>query len=217
MEQRMKFQFSYRKIDKKEKQALRELVDKELSTLEEILGSLDSEATQLEGAIERHGNKELYRARLKLHLPGKTLAALEESHESNAVIREVFAEIRRQVKRFKHLSKNDYLWKRPRRRAELRNLLKEQAAKGGDRPAQGVHRPDSAPPARALQLYPPGAGLPPGPRRPCALRCRRGRDSRCHHRSRLRGIRSATRAAGGLSLAQQAGARVDPASESSIS
>ena len=130
----MKFQFSYRKIDKKEKQALRELVGKELSALEEILGSLDSEAAQLEGAIERHGNKKLYRARLKLHLPGRSLAALEESHDSNTVIREVFAEMRRQVERFKHLSKNDYLWKRPRRRAELRNLLKEQASGGqGDR------------------------------------------------------------------------------------
>lgn len=124
----MNFQFSYRKIDKNEKKALRELVEKELETLREILGSLDSDATRLEGAIEKHGNKELYRARLKLHLPGKTLAALEESHESSVVIREVFAELRRQVERFKHLAKNDYLWKRPRRRAELRALLKEKAA-----------------------------------------------------------------------------------------
>jgi len=124
----MKFRFSYRKIDKAEKKALQELVQEQQRNLQEMLGSLDSEAVGLEGRLEKHPQKRLYRARLKLHLPGRTLAALEESDGAGTVLHAVFAELRRQLERQKHLMKNDHLWKRPRRRAELRNRFKETAS-----------------------------------------------------------------------------------------
>jgi len=123
----MKFRFSYKKIDKAEKKALQELVQEQQRNLQEMLGSLDSEAVGLEGRLEKHPQKTLYRARLKLHLPGRTLAALEESDSAGTALHAVFAELRRQLERQKHLMKNDHLWKRPRRRAELRNRLKEAA------------------------------------------------------------------------------------------
>ncbi len=119
----MNIRFSYRKIDKNEKKQLRETIREASSALEEMLGSFNNDATELEGAVERHGNHTLYRARLKLHLPGRTLVALEEADDGNTVIRQAFAELRRQAERFKHLARNDYLWKRPKRRAELRNKL----------------------------------------------------------------------------------------------
>ncbi|WP_456403878.1 HPF/RaiA family ribosome-associated protein [Thiolapillus sp.] len=122
-ERRMNIRFSYRKIDKNEKKTLRETVGEAAAALEEILGSFDTDATELEGLVERHSNRTLYRARLKLHLPGKTLVALEEADAGNAAIQQAFSELRRQVERFKHLTTNDYLWKRPRRRVELRSKL----------------------------------------------------------------------------------------------
>lgn len=126
----MKIQFSYRKIDKEEKKSVRELLEEGRKSLEELLGDPDSEAIVLEGALEKHRNRSLYRARLSLHLPGRTLTAEEEAHDCASVVREVLAELRRQLKRFKHLSRNDHLWKRPRRRAKLRALLKGTAAEG---------------------------------------------------------------------------------------
>ncbi|WP_456413790.1 HPF/RaiA family ribosome-associated protein [Thiolapillus sp.] len=122
-EHRMDIRFSYRKIDKNEKKILRETVGEAAAALQGILGGFDTDVTELEGVVERHANRALYRARLKLHLPGKTLVALEEAGDGNAAIRQAFSELRRQVERFKHLAKNDYLWKRPRRRAELRSKL----------------------------------------------------------------------------------------------
>ncbi|WP_457668746.1 hypothetical protein [Thiolapillus sp.] len=119
----MNIRFSYRKIDKNEKKLLQEGVREASAALQEILGSFDSDSVRLEGAVERHGNKALYRTRLKLLLPGKTLVALEEADDGVVVIRQAFAELRRQVDRFKHLVRNDHLWKRPRRRARLRSLL----------------------------------------------------------------------------------------------
>ena len=126
----MNHQFSYRKIDKQQKKALRELVRDEVAALENHLGSFDSDAVRLEGAIEKHGRKELYRVRLRLHLPGKSLAALEEADNAPGAIREAFAELRHQVDKFKHLARNDHLWKRPRRRAELREMLKGAGVPG---------------------------------------------------------------------------------------
>ncbi len=128
----MKFRFSYKKIDKAEKKALQELVQEQQRNLQEMLGSLDSEAVGLEGRLEKHPRKTLYRARLKLHLPGRTLAALEESDSAGTTLHAVFAELRRQLERQKHLMKNDHLWKRPRRRAELRNRLKEAPPDGAE-------------------------------------------------------------------------------------
>ncbi len=123
----MNIRFSYRRIDDNEKKQLKETVNKDSNGIREVLGKFDSDAVRLEGAVEKHGSKALYRARLKLHLPGKTLVALEEADNGNAAIRQAFAELRRQVKRFKHLAKNDYLWKRPKRRVELRSQLSGSA------------------------------------------------------------------------------------------
>ncbi len=130
----MNIRFSYRRIDNNEKKLLKNTVKESSDSLREVLGSFDGDAVRLEGAVERHGNKSLYRARLKLHLPGKTLVALEEADDGNAVVRQAFAELRRQVERFKHLARNDHLWKRPRRRAQLRNQL--SGSTGSDREQQ---------------------------------------------------------------------------------
>ncbi len=121
----MKIRFSYRKIDKNEKKQLKELVARGEESLEPLLSNYDPEAVVLDGAIEKHAKRQLYRARLKLHLPHKTLAAVEESDSAASCLNGVFAELRRQLERYKHLSRNDHLWKRPRRRAQLRSLLKE--------------------------------------------------------------------------------------------
>ena len=124
----MNIRFSYTKIDKNEKRSLKEHVREANAALQEMLGSFDSDAVRLEGAVARHGNKPLYRTRLKLLLPGKTLVAMEEADDGADAIRQAFAELRRQVDRFKHLSRNDHLWKRPRRRAQLNSLLTGDAS-----------------------------------------------------------------------------------------
>ncbi|WP_293645441.1 hypothetical protein [Thiolapillus sp.] len=91
----MNIRFSYTKIDKNEKRSLKEHVREANTALQEMLGSFDSDAVRLEGAVARHGNKPLYRTRLKLLLPGKTLVALEEADDGAAAIRQAFAELRR--------------------------------------------------------------------------------------------------------------------------
>ncbi len=128
----MKTRFSYRKLDKNEKKALRPLVQEGQASLETLLGDQDGDAVVLDGAVEKHGRRQLYRARLTLRLPHKTIAAVEEADSAAGVIHAVFAEVRRQLERYKHLSRHDHLWKRPRRRAELRALLKAGSAEEQD-------------------------------------------------------------------------------------
>ncbi len=123
---------TYRHLDKAEKakarQAITTHVDKDLAPL---LQHFDNELVRLHGLVERHTKRRLYRTSLRLQLPRKVLAAQEEGEDIELVLRDAFAELARQLKKYKSRLNNEPLWQRPARRRQLRELVK-----GGDRTAE---------------------------------------------------------------------------------
>jgi len=123
---------TYRHLDKAEKakarQAIKAYADKDLSPLLQHFGD---ELVRLHALVERHTRRRLYRTSLQLQLPRKVLVAREEGEDIELVLRDAFAELARQLKKYKSLRNNEPLWQRPARRRQLRELTK-----GGDRSEQ---------------------------------------------------------------------------------
>lgn len=120
----MKYQIDFRNVDDRERDTLRAMIDERVGQLEEKLGSLAEQGPRLRGALQKHGKHSLYRLGLSIHLPGRTIGVEEEAERAESAISAAFAELQRQVQRYKSRLRNEHLWKRKRRRKEL------QARKG---------------------------------------------------------------------------------------
>ncbi len=120
----MKKQIVYRNISKEAKKSLSALFEERLSSLQPLLNGFEEDDLFLRAAVQSHGTQVLYRVALELYLPHKTLTAHEEGPNVETVIRDAFAEIRRQIKKHKSFLKNEPLWRRKKRRQQLRADLK---------------------------------------------------------------------------------------------
>ena len=76
--------------------------------LEELIGRLEAkldhgadDATSVHVVFEEERAHRLFRASLTCHVPGHTLAAHEEHRDAGTAIREVFAEVERQLEKQK--------------------------------------------------------------------------------------------------------------------
>jgi len=121
----MKIQVAYRNIDKERRKPIDALLKELREALERLLSAFDQEAVHLHVALQKHGRRDLYRVALELKLPRKTLVAEEENEDPYSVLRKAFSELERLVKKYKSLLKNEPLWKRKTRRAQLHAALKE--------------------------------------------------------------------------------------------
>ena len=90
------------------KRLVRGLLDDLLDRLEERLGHLAADVVSAHVLFEENPAHKLYRAALTCHVPGRTAAAHEESHDPGDAIRGVFAEVGRQLQKHKVLRRDRF-------------------------------------------------------------------------------------------------------------
>ena len=105
-------------------QLLEDLMDR----LEEKLAHFPSDAVSLHAMFEENGRHKLYRTSLTCHVPGRTVAAHEESRDAGATIRQAFSELERQLDKQKAILRHEYL-----RRRSKRSRRSPPRAPGGER------------------------------------------------------------------------------------
>jgi ribosomal subunit interface protein len=98
---------------------LRDLVEASIATLDKLLAKFRPDVLFMRVLLERNEPRTLYRVSLSLDVPGRTLHAQEERHDVVEALREAFAEIEREIKRYKAKSSHSYEYKRPVRRRAL--------------------------------------------------------------------------------------------------
>ncbi|HSU89494.1 MAG TPA: HPF/RaiA family ribosome-associated protein [Terriglobia bacterium] len=82
-------------------ETIRKLIDRLTSKLEKKTGTFSPELVHLRLMVEQNSVRTLYNTSITLDLPGKTLAARKEQHDMKASIRGAFAEIQRQLDKYK--------------------------------------------------------------------------------------------------------------------
>ena len=89
---------------------LEELTDR----LEDKLRHFPQDTVSFHVLFDENGAHKLYRIAVTCHVPGRTVAAHEESHDPGATIRKAFAEIERQLERHKAMLRREHLRRRSR-------------------------------------------------------------------------------------------------------
>ena len=96
---------------------VQQLLEELIARLEEKLGHLPKDAVSLHVLFEENGQHKLYRTSLTCHVPGRTVAAHEESREAGATIRQAFAEVERQLEKHKATLRHEHSRRHSRQRA----------------------------------------------------------------------------------------------------
>lgn len=91
------------------------LLEELIARLEDKVGHLPSDAVSVHVVFDENGRHKLYRTSLTCHVPGRTLAAHEESREAGATIRRAFAEVERQLEKYKAVLRHEHLRRRSKR------------------------------------------------------------------------------------------------------
>ncbi len=121
----MKQHLALSKVSDNTQPRLRERFEEWARKLEKRVARFDPDLVHLEGHIEQHPARPLYRSRLRLKLGNGVLATTEEGEDALPVLDEAFRELERRLEKFKaRLSRSDQ-WKRPSRRRRLVEWLKE--------------------------------------------------------------------------------------------
>jgi RNA polymerase sigma factor (sigma-70 family) len=106
------------------KQRVQELIENLIARLEKQAKDFPQDLVFLRLLVEEMAARKLYHVAITLELPGRTLATKEERHDVNDTIRDAFAEIERQLEKYKASLRGEHLWKRPARRAQARREKK---------------------------------------------------------------------------------------------
>src|SRR6185436_14485957 len=114
-------------------EGLRKLVEHLISLLDKKIKSLPQDPLFLRFAMEETPPHKLYKISVMFALPGKTLAAKQETHDAEAGIRHVFVDIERQIDAYKAGMRGEQWWKRIDRREELQRQELELSAWAQDR------------------------------------------------------------------------------------
>jgi len=91
------------------KQHVRNLLEDLIGRLEERLSHFPDDAVTLHVVFEENGSHKLFRTSLSCHVPGHTVAAHEEGREAGTTIREVFADVERQLEKQKAFLRHEHL------------------------------------------------------------------------------------------------------------
>ncbi|SOE46968.1 DNA-directed RNA polymerase specialized sigma subunit, sigma24 family [Burkholderia sp. OK233] len=126
----MKTAISYRNVSKLSRPDLDGLVGRLVKRhLQQHLSHFPTELVRLRPTLERTRHRGLSRVRLRLGLPGATLASADESPELDMAIELAIRELERQLERhISHLRHEDS-WRRKERRPGLRQLKVTQAGR----------------------------------------------------------------------------------------
>ena len=100
----------------------REVVQAEIRRLQRLIRTIPGEPLFLEVVVDRNRTRTLYRVTITVRLPGPNLATREERHDLKEAVHDAFAEIRRQLEKYREKVTHVYEHKRPARRERLRRL-----------------------------------------------------------------------------------------------
>ena len=112
----------------------REVVQAEIRRLQRLIRTIPGESLFLEVVVDRNRTRTLYRVTITVGLPGPNLATREERHDLKEAVHDAFAEIRRQLEKYREKVTHVYEHKRPARRERLRRLRAGAAAVKQERP-----------------------------------------------------------------------------------
>jgi len=101
---------------------VQDLIEYLISKLERKTRNVSPEVVFLRVLVEKNAARTLYPVSLTIQLPGKTLATKEEQHELVDSLRGAFAEIERQLEKYKSSLRGEHLWKPREKRREIREL-----------------------------------------------------------------------------------------------
>jgi RNA polymerase sigma factor (sigma-70 family) len=116
----MRQTFKYRNLTTHHKEHVRMLCERHLAGLQKHVQDFPPDVVWCHGVIEQHPQRELYRVSLTLRLPKRWLSAKEEGHLLEETLREAWTELERQLEKHKAFLRHEHLWRRPARRAQLR-------------------------------------------------------------------------------------------------
>lgn len=108
-------------------ESVRKLIGRLTSKLEKNASTFSPELIHLRLMVEQNSVRSLYNISITLDFSGKALAARKEQHDMQAGIRAAFAEIERQLEKYKANLRREH-WKRPERREEIREMKAEAAS-----------------------------------------------------------------------------------------
>jgi RNA polymerase sigma factor (sigma-70 family) len=103
---------------------IRGLIEKWIARLgkkiEDFSEDLSEDAVFLRILIEGNPERSLYHLSITLDLPGRMLTTQEERHKVDQTVQEAFAEIERQLEKYRTNLRSERLWKRIARREKVR-------------------------------------------------------------------------------------------------
>ena len=115
------------------KAQVRQLIEELSDRLDERLRHFPDEVVSLHILFEENGSHTLYRTALTCHVPGRIVAAHEESREAGATIRKAFEEVERQVDKYNAVARQEYL----RRRSARTKRVPPKSSEGVPRGSRG--------------------------------------------------------------------------------
>ncbi len=124
--------------DVSQKEDLGTLVGQLSAKLEKKLKSIPA-GTLFLRVLKEKVTRDMWRASVKLDVPGRVLTAREENRDAHTATRAAFAELDRQVDAYKSAVRGEAAWKRTRRRRVLRQ--KKGAAGSTDIEGGSLLRP----------------------------------------------------------------------------
>jgi ribosomal subunit interface protein len=101
---------------------VKELIQRRIKKLEAKIQAFPPDSALLRVFIEANSARTLYHVTLMMGVPGKTITAKEEDHDAGASIKTAFDELERQIQKHKDTLRHERLWKRIRKRDELRRM-----------------------------------------------------------------------------------------------
>jgi ribosomal subunit interface protein len=107
---------------------IRELVELEVGHLQRLTRARRPESLFLRVVVDRNTTRTLYRVAITLELPGPDISTSDERHDLREAIHDAFAEIRRQLEKYRNTITHASEYKRPARREQLRRLRVGAAA-----------------------------------------------------------------------------------------
>ena len=82
---------------------VRQLLEELMDRLEHQLKHFPDEAVSAHVVFEENGSHQLYRTSVTCHVPGRTVAAHDEGRDAGATIHEAFAQVRRQLEKYRRM------------------------------------------------------------------------------------------------------------------
>lgn len=98
------------------------LLEAEIEHIQRLVRGLRTDSLVFRVVVDRNETRTLYRVTIRMELPGPDVSTSEERHDLKEAVHDAFAEIRRQIEKYRRKLTHTYEYKRRARRDRLRRL-----------------------------------------------------------------------------------------------